>query len=218
MDNRILNYENYKDTIVYLSGFSRNIVKASQLQSISLSVKNLETKELVSDTLFEQLFQQSLINGWKNIEVIRHDTKYYEKDFFVREYKENIGVIKAATRFYDLGKIDLNSQFDTYLVFSIYTHYGFRSNILYLLNIFNGQVRSITEISNYHCDNNGYCTQFSIQKLKNGFFLLKHEITSSDIIYSDEISKEEMKEIEEENAPVYCRFGFDKDGYVVVEN
>lgn len=185
MEDRILRYDNYKQKRVLLFNLSKVVITKGQLIDITKTIEDFKGGVVVDEVLKDNLFQQGLINGWNYVETILNDTtggiKYYEKDFAVRMYNETIEEIKASTNFYDLGQVNLSDQFESHLIVSEYictAHQYSRSKILYILNIARNQIRSITMIASDFYDGNGFGTLLSIQKLKNGVFLLKNEITS----------------------------------------
>ena len=200
-------YENYTQKEVEIHGLLKTSMSIDQLINFTHTLKEYAgyaKKEEINETLKESLFQRHIIKLMD------------DEDFVVEIYND----IKAKTKLYDLGTVNISHQFETHLILSVLLPFEFhwwRPDIktLYMLNTNQNQLKSIAKIADYHCSANGHSTLLSIQEVKDTKFVLKHEIISSDVIYSDKISRIEKALIKMANAPEYCRFRFDEKGYVV---
>jgi len=209
--------ENYDDCSIH---FADTVGENMQLYSLfdTLFCNGEQLDDLVAtcelpNVLFELLIRQDIINRWEENKVSADNDSDSDvitnMDDIPSSYKnkdEYLTAIRSNCKMYMIGNIHLNDNFFSKLIL-VCTKDDFHSiRGLYLLNIKDNLLKSLTEIAESRCIVNGNSRVYlSFQQFGNGIFSVIRNLpleTDDGIFY---------REIE-----CYPHFYFDNEGYMQI--
>jgi hypothetical protein len=165
-------YKNYTDTNIHFPEIKD--LKEQIYTHISLpfltgdSLKRLQLIQEIPDDWFDILFIQDIINRWDEYDPGMSDSTTVSDvifpDNFEYPYKDRKDYLKKARKYfkiYLLGNVSLNKNFLTKLIFVRMRDEFADISSLFLVNIKNNYLKSITEISEcYSYINKDECSDY----------------------------------------------------------
>jgi hypothetical protein len=201
-----LRYENYIHQKIYLPEMNNELFIShyfpDDVDFLIEELKDPSKYPKVGKDLFEILCNQAIINEWDVYE--NSGLNPYSEDF--REFTK---IRKKEIVLYNLGKIEIDSGFNTHLILSITPKYENMFSMvrkLYMINTINNELKSIVLLANYFCFD-GNSNLFYTSKIDKNLFLFQDKNISSDIIDSSE------EEILDESY-FHIEYSFDENGFL----
>jgi len=206
-NNRILQFENYNQADVKLP--KKSLLNEAITFNDSIFIK----KEIllqsgygskINGELFDVLSELDLINQWSIYKQSDVNPYSYDYNNFVKKRKQELKLTY-------LGKLNLSQAFNSFLILVSEGEDDY--NIIkrvFLLNVVNNDIVSITRMCNYTCFD-GECNYIFTKKLKKNVFIQKDIEISSNMILPKEVQSEENKD-------TVIRFTYDKKGMLRVLN
>lgn len=205
LNNEILLFENYTQTKIKLPKehfLSETIIFFND--SIFLDKELLLHSEYGSNIdgeLFDSLSGLDLINQWSIYKQSDVNPYSYDYNNFVEKRRQELKLTY-------LGKLNLSQAFNSFLILVSEGEDDY--NIIkrvFLLNVVNNDIVSITRMCNYTCFD-GECNYIFTKKLKKNVFIQKDIEISSNMILPEEIQPN--------NEETVIMFTYNKKGYVKV--
>jgi hypothetical protein len=152
----------------------------------------------IKGELFNVLCQFNLINQWNTY-------KKSEINPYSDNYEEFLEKRKQELRLFYLGEIKLNKNYKSFLILvsdGENDDYNVVRN-LFLMNVMNNKVSSLTRVSSYTCFD-GECNYIYTEISTNNFLIMREEEVSSDVIVPEEVQIEKGTSV--------IKFLYDKNG------
>lgn len=194
-------FENYNKSIIILpDDFNLCDEGIYSIDSIIVNKEKMiqSKKNQITGELYNRLCNINLINQWyafKKSDLNPYSDKY---EVFVEKRKHELDL-------YFLGKLELSKNFDSYLILvsSVKNDdYNIIKNV-FLINVANKKLASITRISSYTCFD-GDCNYIYTKVSEKGILMQKVKRVSSDVILPKEVQPEKDK--------ICKKFVYDKKG------
>ena len=204
LNNKILLFENYikkntklpkEDLLIKSIVFTDSILVNKQI------LLHSEYYSTIDGELFDVLSGLDLINQWSLYK--QSDLNSYSSDYdkFVEKRRQEL-------KFQYLGELNLSQAFSSFLILVSEGEDDY--NIIkrvFLINVSNNEIVSITRMCNYTCFD-GECNYIFTKKIKKGLFIQQDIEISSNMILP--------KEMQLDNEVTVIRFTYDKKGALKV--
>lgn len=195
-------YENYAQPGIKVQEYFLNDVVAKK--SLLYKEKQLQAARgyKIEGDLFDILCNQKVINGWdaySQLEPGLYSSNYNE---FVEERKKELNLEY-------LGKLDISQTFESFLVLDLYEGELTTIKHVFLVNVSNNAITSITKVCAYFSFN-GDCLHTFTKKVGNNLFVQREVELSSDAIYPKGMELKEEK--------VEIKFTYDESGRLKILN
>ncbi len=204
LNNEILLFENYTQTNIKLPKghfLSKAIAFSDSLFVNKEILLHSEYGSKIDGELFDSLSGLDLINQWSIYKQSDVNPYSYDYNNFVEKRRQELKLSY-------LGKLNLSQAFNSFLI--LVSEGDDNYNIIkrvFLLNVVNNDIVSITRMCNYTCFD-GECNYIFTKKLKKNVFIQKDIEISSNMILP--------KELQSDNEETVIRFTYDKKGMLKV--
>ncbi len=208
LNDKFLKYENFFKPKEISKELDFPKLKLNIDKSYYLSVeefKNISGFKKISGNTYDLLVEIDIINQWdiyKNSDINPYSNDY-DKFIILRKKELEIfyfGSLQISDNFNSHLIIVKDGEFDEYII----------HRSLYLLNISENYLISVTKISDYICFE-GSCKHLYSENLNDNSFVLKEAILNTDSEFSKETDK-----IMSDQINVYSNFYYDKKGYLKI--
>jgi len=204
LNNEILLFENYikKNTKLPIEDLLiKSIVFTDSILVNKQSLLHSEYYSTIDGELFDVLSGLDLINQWSLYK--QSDLNSYSSDYdkFVEKRRQEL-------KFQYLGELNLSQAFSSFLILVSEGEDDY--NIIkkvFLINVSNNEIVSITRMCNYTCFD-GECNYIFTKKIKKGLFIQQDIEISSNMILPEEMQLD--------NEVTVIRFTYDKKGALKV--
>lgn len=204
LNNEILLFENYTQTSIKLPKehfISKTIVFNDSIFVNKEILLHSQYGSKIDGELFDALSELDLINQWSIYKQSDVNPYSYDYNKFVEKRRQELKLTY-------LGKLNLSQAFNSFLILVSEGEDDY--NIIkrvFLLNVVNNDIVSITRMSNYTCFD-GECNYIFTKKLKKDVFIQKDIEISSNMILPEEVQPD--------NEETVVRFTYDKMGMLKV--
>jgi hypothetical protein len=203
-NKKALVFENYYNQSIW---FPNKFIKLHNTSSIltDLSLlRNVKMKQEVHSSIFNKISELDMINKWTGVEELGINPYSNNYQEFLKQRKKEIVI-------YDYGLIRISDKFDSHLILVVdgKTKRDYENKSLYIVNVANNKLKSLTKVAQYfYADGTG--EHIYSEKNTDNIFSLKGKLVCSDNIDADEKLAKEIYEKETS----FCKYKYDQKGYL----
>jgi len=207
-DNAFLRFFNYNDNCLVIP----EEIKLGDIETIKdlifdkKELLDLSGKRKFIGKEYDFLMDIDFINEWDMYSTDSVFMPLPTKEKYIAEKKREFNL-------YYFGSVVNTESYNSFLILKSYSDANPYLTVRELLQVcVKGQeIKSITIVSKYYCAD-GACVFEYTRENKKGVFEYLTKVTSSDFILPKELDKEEMNEV------VRCKYYYDKNGYLYIED